>query len=327
VRLFPSSWSESEFEKWFVNHPTLPNGERLFIINRQRALHHVVDLMALDQHGGLVIIEVKNERSTRAAIGQSLEYLAQAVETSIEDLADEYAYFKSGSALVEDFQNTYTHPLELSPQRRVFLVAPSFDFHTCLCVRYLHEHLGGASVEFGLIRAWRIKGGFHLDDYKCPPFAAVGKIKDGFAMTPGGRLCYILEPGKRPLVWYIGKRKKANALQPTSGRRLTYRSLDVLTRVALPGVPSDEVDVALCGTTWQHVKKPGSRAKLLGQVRVGDVGSGQRLAVFARFDDGVFSKFQRKPWGEFSTRWAVAEIELPGWKAIAEAARDRSSAR
>jgi RecB family endonuclease NucS len=33
----------------------------------------VVDLLALDAKGGLVIIEVQNEQSKRAAIGQALE--------------------------------------------------------------------------------------------------------------------------------------------------------------------------------------------------------------------------------------------------------------
>ena len=69
-------WHESDFERWFLRTATLPGGELLVPIAQHTALRRVVDLLFLDSRAGLVLVEVKNEASTRTAIGQALEYRA-----------------------------------------------------------------------------------------------------------------------------------------------------------------------------------------------------------------------------------------------------------
>jgi hypothetical protein len=98
-----------------------PNRERVLVISRQRPIRRVVDLLALDGTGGLVIVEVKNERTTRAAIGQSLEYLAQYIDTVVEDLEDEYSALIPTGNLKDDFRSLFNKELSVASRRRVYL--------------------------------------------------------------------------------------------------------------------------------------------------------------------------------------------------------------
>ena len=85
----PIAWTESEFEEWFLANPVLPGDDRLAVVVRQRSLKRVVDLLCLDREGRIVLLEVKNEPTTRHTIGQAFEYLAATADQTLEDLADE----------------------------------------------------------------------------------------------------------------------------------------------------------------------------------------------------------------------------------------------
>jgi len=314
-------WKESEFEDWFKQKQLLPDGEPILVISRQRSLHHGVDLLALDATGGLVIIEVKNETSTRAAIGQSLEYLAQYTHTAVDDLDDDYSRLKgTTSNLAADFADRFKKKLAVTLRRRVFLVAPSFDFHSTVCVCYLGEQLLGGKVEYGLIRAWREGEGFTITHQKCPSIRPSQELQlHEFAVTPGRRLYCVLEPGSKAVVWYIGKRSE-KGLRLANGRALTRKTLQVVSRALMPEGPAKEVDVSQSGTLWQHRKKPATRARLVGQLLTGQSGR-RRVAVIARFVDDQFAKFQRTSWSAFVARWRKIETEMPDWRRIEAEAR------
>ncbi len=318
----PSRWKESDFEEWFKQEQLLPDGEAVLLISRQRSARHGVDLLALDATGGLVIIEVKNEPATRAAIGQSLEYLAEYAHTAVEDLDDNYSRLKgTTSNLATDFAARFKRALAVTARRRVYLVAPSFDLHSAVCACYLGEQLLEGRVEYGLIEAWRERKGFRIKLHKRPsPVHSQDLQLRSFALTPGGRLYCVLEPGKKPVMWYIGRRVPEKGLSLASGRALTRQTLQVVSRTLFPEERAKEVDFSESGTVWQHRKKPGTRARLLGQLLAGQSGR-RRVAVIARFVNEQFAKFQRKSWGDFAAAWRKIEAEAPDWRRIEAAAR------
>ncbi len=305
-----------------MRKPFLPGGERVLVVNRQSPLHREVDLLALDAQGGLVLIEVKNERSTREAIGQSLEYLAQYAVTEAEDLEEGYAPLQPASDLKTDFRKMFKHDLKVTQGRRVFLVADSFDSHSALCARYLGEQLHGSRVEYGLMRACRKGEDFSLTPYECPPFTHSSKIKEGFAVTRGGRLFYVLKSGPHPIMWYIGRRTGQEGLRLAQGSALARNSLQVLDRPLIPEEHAEGVDVTLSGTVWKHRVKPGTIAKVLGQVLCGDVHMEHpQSPVIARLEDGQLVKCQRKSWSEFDARWRKVNTKLPDWRSVVASAR------
>ncbi len=128
----------------------------------------MVDPLALDAKGGLVIIEVKNERSKRTAIGQALEYLSQYQQASLEEL-NEQMREEFGTNPSKAFRAKFKfnrNLRKLSRRRRVILVAPSFDAATGVCVQYLSKHFE-KRVTFGLMTAQRRSRGFQIAF--CPP--------------------------------------------------------------------------------------------------------------------------------------------------------------
>ncbi len=323
--------TEGEFERWFMKNPflpngVLPNGERVLVISRQRPIRRVVDLLALDGTGGLVIVEVKNERSTRAAIGQSLEYLAQYVDTGVEDLEDEYSALIPTGNLKDDFRSLFNKELSVASRRRVYLVAPSFDIPSAVCVQYLGERLLAGEVEYHLIRATRKGTGFRIERFECPAFTPARNLHTGdFAVTPSGRLYYVLERGPRPVIWNIGKRMKGRGFRLLSTRALNLRCIQVVNRMLIPAEPAKEVEVAQSGTVWQHPRKPATTAKLLGRVMPDSTQSGQQgFAVIARFVDKTFERFQQRSWGDFAADWRKVDIQLSDWRSIAAVARNRA---
>src|SRR4051794_22820054 len=85
-----ATWQERDFEEWFRTNARLPGGEQVLLVRRQRAVGRMVDLLALDEQGGLVFLEIKNERCTRRAVAQAVEYLSQYAEATIDEVTDEY---------------------------------------------------------------------------------------------------------------------------------------------------------------------------------------------------------------------------------------------
>ena len=184
----PRDYIEREFEKWFLKHPILPpRKERVLVIDRQNPLRRVVDLVALDKDGGLVIIEVKNEKSTRTVVGQSLEYLAQYQEkyVSVDTLSDLYeeSPLNPKRGLADAFERTFgTQLSSVSSRRRVVIVARSFDLHSALCVSYLRQSLR-QKVDFLLVEARKIAGGFEPTLFRQRPPCPAGKLVGKFGVS------------------------------------------------------------------------------------------------------------------------------------------------
>jgi RecB family endonuclease NucS len=62
-------------EEWICRNPELL-GDRLLVIDRQRNISGVgqLDLLAIDEAGTLVVIELKRDRTPREAVAQVLDY-------------------------------------------------------------------------------------------------------------------------------------------------------------------------------------------------------------------------------------------------------------
>jgi hypothetical protein len=317
------TWHEKDFERWFESDPRLPDGKRLLIVGRHQAIRRMVDLIALDQDGGIVILEVKNESTNRKAIGQALEYLSQYDELLLDELADEYEESGMGD-LRADFKARFGGEIgQITAGRRVYLVAPAHDPYSAVCTGYLSGHLKNG-IGFHLLTARQANHSFLVQEFTCPPFKRMGGLPKGFALSPRGRrLFYVIDPGSPPIVWNIGRWRVPEstlAFRAKPSRRL----LRPFRSHLLPIDPPPQVDLSSAGSVWRHASKRGREATLIGRVTLGEPsGKATAYVAFAEFRNGEFGTFRRRPAQEFHDHWKRTDAPPRPWREIAQLARAR----
>ena len=187
----PSAWHESDLQRWFVERPFLPDGEELVVASTQRPLGRIVDILCVDKTGVLSFSSSRTRLPLGRRSGRLLEYLAASVDTSMEDLADEY-----DGDLPAKLKETFgAVPAAVSKHRRAFVVAPAFDAPSVLATRFLTEQLRSSGIEMGLIRAaWPAPAQFELVSYEGPTFLRSRALPAGLAWSPrtGSSSCWSL---------------------------------------------------------------------------------------------------------------------------------------
>jgi hypothetical protein len=316
-------WKERDFERWFQAHPILPNGEPILLITRQRPIRRVVDLVGIDRDGALLIIEVKNEATSRHAIGQALEYLSHYEDISLPSLMEEFEE-ESEASLANAFESLFGRGLsELSPRRRVFLVGPSHDAYAAITADFLTRHLSSAGIHVEFAVATLVAGEFQLTTYRAAGLRRASDLSGGFGLSPRHQVFQIVSPGSQAVLWHIGKLDPATGklrLRKTTSRRMVRLSQRLLMPCQAPaGVLTDQA-----GTVWQDRTRIGRRAKLVGTVNPeSDIQKRSGTYVFlAVYDGGRFKRFQRMPLEHFEKRWHADAVPLPEWRQIAQHAHD-----
>lgn len=268
-----------------------------------------------------MLIEVKNEKTTRGVIGQAVEYLSQYAAATLEDIKDEYTPDADGKTVESEFLGKFHRKLAaLKERRRVVVVAPGFDDPSALAPKYLSDQMGPRDITFHLIKAielGRDSGGkcFDLQVYRPPDLVKASDMPVGaFGQSRAGRLFCVLETGKDPILWNVGMTRDGNFKLPAENRRLLLRGGGdrKLIRFAKP----QNVDLGISGKMWKRRKKPGWEARLIGCVRSGrSSGTSELHAIFVRFRDDRPAKLRRQKWSSFEKDWEESQRPAPGWAA------------
>jgi len=151
---FSSHYHESDLEDWLEANPqVLVSDEPLLVIGRQvNTSVGVIDLLALDAEGAIVVVELKRAPNQRSTIAQSLEYAAWISaqnRDAICQIAEKYLVEKSLS-LKQAWQQVFDSELpQLSPgkQHRIFVVVEGDDNRLISVARYLRN----AGVDISLL--------------------------------------------------------------------------------------------------------------------------------------------------------------------------------
>ncbi|HUE81391.1 MAG TPA: hypothetical protein VMM84_04685 [Pyrinomonadaceae bacterium] len=101
-----------------------------------------IDIMAVAPDGGLVLIELKRDRTPREVVAQALDYASWVENLEPEDIAAIYGRFAPGRSLAQDFRAYFHHELDedsLNANHQVIIVAASLDDSTERIVKYLNE--------------------------------------------------------------------------------------------------------------------------------------------------------------------------------------------
>lgn len=135
---------ESLIEDWVANDPALL-GLDAIIIGRQVVTDHgkYIDLLALDRSGGLIIIELKKDRTPRDIIAQILDY-ATWVKTlttpQIYELAERSRHQRLSTLYQEHFDEPI--PERLNGNHSMLIVASKLDPASRRIVEYLSDEHG-----------------------------------------------------------------------------------------------------------------------------------------------------------------------------------------
>lgn len=135
---------ERMIEDWVASDPGLL-GLDAMIIGRQvrTAAGGIIDLLALDRAGALVIIELKKDKTPREIVAQVLDYAAWVrglTTPEIHDLAEHHTGKRLGTAYREHFDEAI--PEQLNAAHSMLIVASELDPASRRIVEYLSEEHG-----------------------------------------------------------------------------------------------------------------------------------------------------------------------------------------
>ena len=137
---------ESMIEDWVAADPTLLGIDAMIIGQQVRTdSGGIIDLLALDRSGGVVIIELKKDRTPREIVAQVLDYaswIRGLTTPDIHELADRHIKQRLGAAFRDRFEDTI--PERLNGTHSMLIVASELDPASRRIVEYLSEEHGVA---------------------------------------------------------------------------------------------------------------------------------------------------------------------------------------
>jgi len=189
---------ESLIEDWVAEDPTLL-GLDAMIIGRQVLTEHgkYIDLLALDRTGGLVIIELKKNRTPRDIVAQVLDY-ASWVRTlttpQIYDLAERFTAKRLTTAYQDRFGERI--PEQLNTTHSMLIVASELDQASRRIVEYLSEE-HGVSINTAFFNVFEADGKEWLTTDFLLDQAEVEERSERKVRPPWSRY-YFVNPGLGP---------------------------------------------------------------------------------------------------------------------------------
>ena len=133
---------ESRLEEWLRYDISLISTD-LLVIGQQveTAYGGVIDLLALDPVGNLVVLELKRDRTPRDIVAQTLDYASWIQDLGHESISEQANRFLKGKTLEQAFREKFQTDLPevLNERHRMYIVASSIDSATERIVKYLSE--------------------------------------------------------------------------------------------------------------------------------------------------------------------------------------------
>lgn len=118
--------------------------DRWFLIGRQvrTSFGGIIDLLALNPDGQLILIELKRNQTPREVVAQALDYASWAEKLGADDIASIYDRYTNGGAIGEGFLKFFGISLDeeqLNGSHQIVIVASTLDPSTERIVGYLNE--------------------------------------------------------------------------------------------------------------------------------------------------------------------------------------------
>jgi len=141
---FSSIESEAKLEDQLISDITViaPN---LLLVGSQvtTAYGKFIDLLAMDDEGNLVVVELKKNKTPREIVAQAIDYASWVKGLSHEDITQIYEE-KRGGSLEEGFAERFGEgpPEEINRSHRMVIVCSELDASTERIIGYLNDDYG-----------------------------------------------------------------------------------------------------------------------------------------------------------------------------------------
>ena len=149
---------EERLEDWLASDISILDPD-LLVIGRQVKTDygHFIDLLCIDSHGDLVIVELKRGKTQREVAAQALDYASWAKELNVDRIAEiARAYLEVD--LKEALQEKFDPPPEnWNESHRSLIVAEAIDANTERIIRYLSEL--GVPINVATVQAFQHPSG------------------------------------------------------------------------------------------------------------------------------------------------------------------------
>lgn len=149
---------EERLEDWLANDISMLDPD-LLVIGRQVRTDYgtIIDLLCMDSHGSLVVVELKKGKTEREVAAQALDYASWVKELKADRIA-EIAKGHLGVDLDKTLQGRYEPaPETWNESHRSLIVAEAIDAHTERIVRYLSEL--GVPINVATVQAFKDESG------------------------------------------------------------------------------------------------------------------------------------------------------------------------
>ena len=150
---------EDRLERWLCEDIGLLSDD-LMVIGRQiRQYGGVLDLLAADREGNLVVIELKRGQTPREVVAQALDYASWVKRLGREDV-ERYALEYLDKPFDQAFQSAFDcrPPEVVNERQRMYIVASSLDASTQRIVEYLAD-TQGVDINAATFSYFNVAGG------------------------------------------------------------------------------------------------------------------------------------------------------------------------
>lgn len=135
--------SETLLEQMIVADPSILSSHWLLIGRQVRTDHGgIIDLLAVNQDGQLIVVELKRNQTPREVVAQALDYASWVRNLTSDEIARIYGRFSQNGSLGEAFQLKFGLSLDeeqLNGSHQIVVVATSLDASTERIVNYLND--------------------------------------------------------------------------------------------------------------------------------------------------------------------------------------------
>lgn len=142
---------ENKIQSWVADDLSLIGVDGI-VIGQEVTTDHSkrIDILAMDEDGNLVIIELKRDRSPRDIVAQTLDYASWACKLSTNEI-HELVRVQNGPPLAERYRTKFgkSLPETLNATHQMIVVASEVDEATRRIIEYLSEvHGVGINASF-----------------------------------------------------------------------------------------------------------------------------------------------------------------------------------
>jgi hypothetical protein len=118
----------------------------LMLIGRQIYTAHgyYIDILAMNEEGNLIIVEIKKNKTPRDVVAQALDYASWVQGLSYEEISGIYGEKNPGKEFEEGFFEAFASnpPLKLNQSHEMVVVASELDQSTERIIDYLSDNFG-----------------------------------------------------------------------------------------------------------------------------------------------------------------------------------------